>query len=145
MQPMEAMHIGQAAAASGVSAKMIRHYESVGLLAAPRRTGAGYRQYHDSEVHALRFIRQARDLGFSIHEIGALLSLWHNRRRPSRLVKALAEQHILVLQHKVQELLASRYDNVFTGIPLAPILERLASDTPVVPGAARRPGMRLRR
>lgn len=152
MQPMEAMHIGQAAAASGVSAKMIRHYESVGLLAAPRRTGAGYRQYHDSEVHALRFIRQARDLGFSIHEIGALLSLWHNRRRPSRLVKALAEQHILVLQHKVQELLAMKATlehlvHCCQGDerPDCPILERLASDTPVVPGAARRPGMRLRR
>ena len=83
---MQAMNIGQAAKASGVSAKMIRHYEEVGLVPAPNRTDAGYRQYTEAEVHTLRFIRQARDLGFSIHEIGELVSLWHNRKRPSRLV-----------------------------------------------------------
>ena len=80
---MEAMNIGQAAKASGVSAKMIRHYEEVGLAPAPKRTESGYRQYNDTEVHTLHFIRQARDLGFSIHEIGELLSLWRNRKRPS--------------------------------------------------------------
>ena len=85
---MNAMNISQAAKASGVSAKMIRHYELVGLMTPPKRTESGYRQYQDGEVHTLRFIRQARDLGFSIHEIGELLSLWHNRRRPSRLVKS---------------------------------------------------------
>ena len=108
MPAMEAIHIGQAAAASGVSAKMIRHYESVGLLPAAKRTGSGYRQYGDVEVHTLRFIRRARDLGFSIHEIGELLNLWRNRRRPSRRVKALAEEHIAVLEHKVQELQAMK-------------------------------------
>jgi len=105
---MEAMNIGQAAEASGVSAKMIRHYEQVGLVPPPRRTESGYRQYTESEVHTLRFIRQSRDLGFSIHEIGELVGLWQNRRRPSRLVKALAETHIKALEAKAQELLAMK-------------------------------------
>jgi DNA-binding transcriptional MerR regulator len=78
---MQSMNIGQAAKASGVSAKMIRHYEEVGLVPEPQRTDSGYRQYAAAEVHTLRFIRQARDLGFSIREIGELLSLWHNRKR----------------------------------------------------------------
>ena len=105
---MEHMNIGQAAAATGISAKMIRHYESVGLVPAPARTEAGYRQYGPGEVHTLRFIRQARDLGFSIHEIGDLLSLWHDRQRPSRMVKALAQTHIDALAKKAQELLAMK-------------------------------------
>lgn len=142
MRPMEAINIGQAAAASGVSAKMIRHYESVGLLPAPTRTDSSYRQYGEREVHTLRFVRQARDLGFSIHEIGELLNLWQNRRRPSRLVKALAEQHIQALQLKVQELLAMKATlehlvHCCHGDerPACPILERLASDAPVGPPA----------
>lgn len=105
---MDVMNIGQAAKASGVSAKMVRHYEAVGLVPAPLRTDAGYRQYSANEVHTLRFIRQARDLGFSIHEIGELLSLWHNRERPSRLVKALAQAHIQALEQKAHELLAMK-------------------------------------
>ena len=105
---MELMTIGDAAKASGVSAKMIRHYEEVGLLAAPRRTVAGYRQYSGSEVHTLRFIRHARDLGFSIHTIGELVGLWQNRKRPSRQVKALAQAHILELEQKAQEILAMK-------------------------------------
>lgn len=105
---MEGMNIGQAAEASGVSAKMIRHYEQVGLLPAARRTESGYRQYGESEVHTLRFIRQARDLGFSIAEIGELVGLWQNRRRPSRVVKAMAEAHIEALEAKAQELLAMK-------------------------------------
>ena len=105
---MQAMNIGQASKATGVSAKMIRHYEEVGLVPAPPRTEAGYRQYTASEVHTLRFIRQARDLGFSIREIGDLLSLWHDRKRPSRLVKALAQAHIQALEQKAQEILAMK-------------------------------------
>ena len=138
---MEAMNIGQAATASGVSAKMIRHYELVGLLPAPKRTESGYRQYSDGEVHSLRFIRQARDLGFSIHEIGELLSLWHNRRRPSRLVKAMAEAHIRALEQKAQELLAMKRTlehlvHCCHGDerPECPILDELASGKPVVAG-----------
>lgn len=105
---MQDMNIGQAAEASGVTAKMIRHYELVGLLPAARRTDAGYRQYGDNEVHTLRFIRQARDLGFSIAEITELVSLWQNRRRSSRVVKALAEAHIQALEAKAQELLVMK-------------------------------------
>ena len=81
---MEIMNIGEAAKISGVSAKMIRHYEEVGLVPAPERTDSGYRQYSGRDVHTLRFIRQARDLGFSIRQIGDLVGLWQNRRRPSR-------------------------------------------------------------
>ena len=135
---MEAMNIGQAATASGVSAKMIRHYEIVGLLPAPKRTDSGYRQYNDAEVHTLRFVRQARDLGFSIHEIGELLSLWHNRKRPSRLVKAMAEVHIQALEQKAKELLAmkSTLEHLVhcchgDDRPECPILEGLASNEPV--------------
>ena len=102
------MNIGQAASASGVSAKMIRHYEEVGLVPAPNRTDAGYRQYTDTEVHTLRFIRRSRDLGFSIQQIGELVGLWQNRKRPSRQVKALAQAHIQELEQKAQELLAMK-------------------------------------
>jgi len=145
---MEAMNIGQAAKASGVSAKMIRHYEEVGLVPAPQRTESGYRQYNDSEVHTLRFIRQARDLGFSIHEIGELLSLWRNRKRPSRLVKAMAEVHIRALEQKAQELLAmkSTLEHLVHCChgderPECPILETLASNMPAA--AARSKGHAL--
>ncbi|MBP6851162.1 MAG: Cu(I)-responsive transcriptional regulator [Rhodoferax sp.] len=102
------MNIGQAASASGVSAKMIRHYEAVGLVAAPQRTDAGYRQYTDTEVHTLHFIRRARDLGFSIRQIGELVGLWQDRKRPSRQVKALAQAHIQELETKAQALLAMK-------------------------------------
>ena len=141
---MQTMNIGQAAKASGVSAKMIRHYEEVGLVPAPRRTTSGYRQYGDAEVHTLRFIRQARDLGFSIHEIGELLSLWHNRKRPSRLVKALAEAHIQALEQKAQELLAmkSTLEHLVHCCygderPECPILDVLASNAPPAAGRSR--------
>ncbi|MFY8117686.1 MAG: MerR family transcriptional regulator, partial [Roseateles sp.] len=82
--------IGEAAARSGVSAKMLRHYESLGLLPRVARTEAGYRLYGEREVHTLRFIRRARDLGFSIAEITELLKLWQNRRRASSEVKRIA-------------------------------------------------------
>jgi MerR family copper efflux transcriptional regulator len=137
---MQAMNIGQAAKTSGVSAKMIRHYEEVGLVPAPNRTDAGYRQYTAAEVHTLRFIRQARDLGFSIHEIGELVSLWHNRKRPSRLVKALAEAHIQALEQKAQELLTmkSTLEHLVRCChgddrPECPILETLANEEPTPP------------
>ena len=102
------MNIGQAARASGVTAKMIRHYEELGLLPAAQRTESGYRQYEQNDVHTLRFIRHARALGFSLTEIAELVGLWHNRRRPSRQVKALAEAHIKELELKATELLAMK-------------------------------------
>jgi len=105
---MEFLNIGQAASASGVSAKMIRHYEEVGLLPRARRTYAGYRQYSQSDLHTLRFIRHARDLGFSIKQIGELVGLWQNRRRPSSKVKALAQAHIEELERKAAETLAMK-------------------------------------
>ena len=98
------MNIGEAAKASGVSAKMIRHYESVGLFPQAARTDAGYRQYTDKEISTLRFIRQSRDLGFSIEQIRELLGLWQNRKRPSRQVRALAEAHIKELDEKLDEI-----------------------------------------
>ncbi len=105
---MQAMNIGQAATASCVSARMIRHCEQLGLFPEPGRSDAGYRQYSEKEVHTLRLIRQARDLGFSIQQIGELVGLWQNRRRPSRQVKALVEAHIKELAQKTQDLLAMK-------------------------------------
>lgn len=141
------LNIGQAAAASGVSAKMIRHYESVGLLSAAARTDAGYRQYGDDDVQTLRFIRHSRDLGFSIAEIGQLLSLWRDKSRPSREVKALAREHIRELEEKAQELLAmkSALEHLVRGCrgderPECPIIEGLQSDEPLLPSTlAHRP------
>jgi Cu(I)-responsive transcriptional regulator len=102
------MNIGEAAKASGVSAKMIRHYEGVGLFPEAARTDSGYRQYTGKEVSTLRFIRQSRDLGFSIEQIRALLGLWQDRKRPSRQVRALAQAHIEELDEKLKELHAMK-------------------------------------
>ncbi len=102
------MNIGQAAKASGVSAKMIRHYESVGLVPQAARTEAGYRLYGDKEIATLRFIRHSRDLGFSLEQIRELLGLWWDRKRPSRQVKALAQAHLAELDAKLAELQAMK-------------------------------------
>jgi Cu(I)-responsive transcriptional regulator len=102
------MNIGQLATASGVSAKMIRHYEEVGLIRRASRTHAGYRVYDQQDVHTLRFVRRARDLGFSIKHIGQLLSLWQDRRRSSSTVRALALRHVADLDAKIEQLLAMR-------------------------------------
>ena len=102
------MNIGEASKASGVSAKMIRHYERVGLFPEAARTEAGYRQYVAKDVEILRFIRHSRDLGFSIDAIRDLLKLWQDRLRPSRLVKALAQAHIDELEEKLIELQAMK-------------------------------------
>jgi len=102
------MNIGEAAQRSGVSAKMVRHYESLGLLPAVARTDAGYRQYTDRDVHTLRFIRRARDLGFSMAEIAQLLKLWQNQRRSSANVKKIASLHLAALDAKMAEMAAMR-------------------------------------
>lgn len=86
--------IGEAARRAGVSARMVRHYESLGLLPPVGRTDSGYRQYTEAEVHALRFIRRARDLGFAMHEITELLGLWQDKARASSQVKRIAQAHI---------------------------------------------------
>ena len=97
-------NIGDASRVSGVSAKMIRHYESLGLLPEPQRTAAGYRVYDETDVHTLRFIRRARDLGFSMKEVEQLLGLWRNRRRASADVRRVAQAHILDLDRRIGEL-----------------------------------------
>jgi len=99
-----AMQIGQAAKASGISAKMIRHYEAIGLLPAAGRRASGYRDYSDTELHKLQFIRRARDLGFSIERIRLLLRLWSDRNRSNTEVRALALAHVAELEEKVKHL-----------------------------------------
>ncbi len=100
------MNIGEAAKASGVSAKMIRYYESTGLIPAAGRTGSGYRVYSDTEVQMLRFIRRSRDLGFPVEKIEELLALWRDRSRQSSDVKRLALEQINGLERKISEMQA---------------------------------------
>lgn len=98
------MNIGQAATASGISAKMIRHYESIHLIKPSTRTDAGYRTYTDSDLHALRFIKRGRSLGFSLDQIRDLLSLWNDSHRASADVKAIALTHVADLEKRITEL-----------------------------------------
>ena len=98
------MNIGQAAAASGVSAKMIRYYEAVGLIQPAARTDSNYRSFGEKEVNELRFIKRARNLGFSVEEITQLLLLWRDRSRTSREVKAVAQQHVAELDARIMEM-----------------------------------------
>ena len=100
------MNISAASKASGVSAKMIRHYETLGLVPGVRRSDVGYRQYDETTVHHLRFIRRARDLGFDTKEIGALLQLWRNKRRSSAEVKRIASKHVAALDERIAALQA---------------------------------------
>ena len=102
------MNIGQAAKKSGLTAKMIRYYESIGLLPEAGRSDRGYRQYSQQDLHSLAFIRRSRDLGFSLEEVGKLLQLWQDRGRASADVKALARDHIEELNRKIAELAGLR-------------------------------------
>jgi MerR family copper efflux transcriptional regulator len=143
------LNIGQAAQASGVSAKMIRHYEGVGLLPEAARSEAGYRQYTERDVRTLQFVRHARALGFSIDEIRDLLSLWQDRQRPSRLVRSLAQAHLDQIGAKLRELQAIQATLQHLvhcchgdDRPECPIIDSLADphDGPAVtPTAATRP------
>jgi MerR family gold-responsive transcriptional activator of gol and ges genes len=126
------MNIGAAAEASGVSAKMIRHYEAIGLLPPPARRDNSYRDYGAQEVHELRFIGRARKLGFGMPEIAALLALWRDKSRPSREVHKLAAKHLADLERRIAELqgMATTLDDLIRHChgderPECPILDRL--------------------
>ena len=143
------MNIGEAAKASGVSAKMIRYYESIGLIRPAARSEAGYRLYGDEDVHALRFVRRARSLGFPLDEVAALLGLWHDKRRASSEVKAVATRHVRDLEARIDEMQAmvrtlSHLAEHCSGDdrPDCPILDDLAGTAPRSP--AGRPDNRRR-
>lgn len=99
-------NIGEAARRSGVSARMVRHYEGLGLLPAVARTESGYRQYSEADIHTLRFVKRSRDLGFSMEEIAELVGLWHNRRRTSASVKRIAQKHLGELEQRIADMQA---------------------------------------
>lgn len=131
------MNIGQASRHSGISTKMIRHYEGLGLIQPAARTESNYRDFSERDVNDLRFIRRARSLGFSIEEISRLLSLWRDGSRPSREVKALAESHIQALEQRIAEMQAmtNTLRHLARGCagddrPDCPILADLAAETP---------------
>ena len=131
------MNISRAAELSGVSAKMIRHYESAGLIPAAARTAAGYRVYAMDDVHRLAFIRRARAVGFGTADIRQLLSLWQNRQRPARDVKRLAVEHLQQLQARIADLeaIADTLSHLIGHCqgderPDCPILDSLAADSP---------------
>ena len=128
-------NIGEAAYRSGVSAKMVRHYESLGLLSTVQRTDSGYRQYTSKEVHTLRFIKRSRNLGFSMVEIAELLKLWQNQRRSSADVRKIAVKHVEDLNQRIVEMQAMKrtLENLVDCCkgnqrPDCPILDELGSN-----------------
>jgi len=131
------VNIGTASRLSGVSAKMLRHYESLGLLGRVVRSDSGYRQYSEADVHTLRFIKRARDLGFAMAEIAELVDLWRNRRRASASVKRIAQRHVddlaariaamQAMQRTLQNLLQHCHGDER---PDCPILDDLAGSRP---------------
>lgn len=131
------MNIGEAAQHTGLSAKMIRYYESIGLISPSGRSASGYRVFDQQDLHRLAFIRRSRDLGFSLEEIGKLLALWQDNQRASADVKALAGAHIEALNRKIEELVGLR-DTLQELVrschgddrPDCPILKDLASGCP---------------
>lgn len=142
------MNIGKASAESGISAKMIRYYESIGLIPAASRSDGGYREYSDNDVHTLRFIRRARDLGFTVEQMIELLALWRDRKRASADVKRIALKHVEELERKARELreMSSTLKHLADHCkgnerPDCPIINELAEDagqsTPTAPGLRR--------
>ena len=141
--------IGQASQASGVSVKMIRHYEAIGLLKDVARTYANYRVYSESDVHTLRFVKRARTLGFSVGDIRELLSLWQNKSRPSASVKKIAGSHLENLGKRIAEMqsMATTLRHLMHNChgdqrPECPILEDLAHGGEGNFGGATRSGHR---
>ena len=133
----DGMNIGETSRKAGVTPKMVRHYESLGLLPKVHRTESGYRLYGESEVHTLRFIKRSRDLGFSIPEIAELVKLWQDRKRPSANVKKVASGHLAELDRKIKEMESMRKTLQHLvhccqgdGRPDCPILEDLAGSGP---------------
>lgn len=133
------MNIGEAAKASGVSAKMIRYYEQTGLIPSAGRTAAGYRTYTASDVRMLRFVRRARDLGFQVEAIGELLALWRDRSRHSADVKQLAQVQIDGLRRRIAEMesMVATLDHLVQGCsgddrPDCPILADLEGEASVI-------------
>ena len=140
------MNISMAAEQSGVSAKMIRYYESIGLIEAAGRRDNGYRDYGDHEVAMLQFVRRTRDMGFSLEEVASLVALWRNRRRSSREVRRLAEKHLADIEARMAEMRAvsrtlKRLVHACHGDdrPECPILDDLAAPKTTAK-VARRPG-----
>lgn len=130
------MNIGQASAASGISAKMIRHYESIGLIDEAERTSVGYRIYTRKDLETLRFIRSSRDLGFSVDQIRELLALWRDRNRASSDVKRVALGHVAELEAKMRQLqeMADTLRHLVAHChgddrPDCPIIKQLADDS----------------
>ncbi len=145
------MNIGQVAKASGVSAKMIRYYESIGIVRPAAREANGYRRYDEGDMHTLRFIKRARDLGFPIEQIRHLVGLWRDARRPSAEVKAIALAHIAGLKHKIIELqsMVSALESLARRChgddrPECPILEDLEGSAATKRAAAPRAPARVR-
>jgi Cu(I)-responsive transcriptional regulator len=147
----ERFNIGAAARLSQVSSKMVRHYETLGLLPGIDRTDAGYRQYSGKDVHTLRFIKRSRDLGFSMAEIAELLKLWQNRGRSSADVQKIATRHVQDLEQRMSEMLAMK-TTLETLIhccqanhrPECPILDELGSSAvPQLPAPASKGKLRL--
>ena len=134
--PGQPVNIGEAARLSGVSAKMLRHYESLGLLGTVTRTDSGYRLYSPADVHTLRFIKRCRDLGFSMAEIGELVGLWQNKRRASANVKKIAQKHMDELSERIAAMQAMQrtLSTLLHGChgddrPQCPILDDLSGES----------------
>jgi Cu(I)-responsive transcriptional regulator len=143
------MNIGQASGASGVSAPMIRYYESIGLIPPSARRDSGYRDYGPADIHRLAFIRRARDLGFSMEQIRNLLRLWSDRGRSSAEVKAIALEHVAELEERARELneMADALKHLAAACggnarPDCPIIKGLEGQIPMALHARSRPPSR---